>query len=1346
MMIWTMTSFPLGLKAKCRGKSSKLIYLRNFSCLLALITIGLTALGATIVQAQGTASSTGFGDLEVPRKPKIKLMPPETPFTEASKSARPALPPPHEAFLAGQVPIEPVAPRRESITTTNDQSKMAPPAQAPGGDQTAQRQLLEKMIAEQEQQRKFLETMRSEQTEQRRFLENLRQDQNPPAASPQTAIPPISLPGTSYQQSYLTTPSTIPGTMLPQTTISQPYNNYGQTTQPPSNLTQPLLIQPGSPQSTVPLSTMGQPLWPQTPVMAPAPAAGAGKPLSESASFGDRANQAQAEERRALMEARKDESVQRVMAQRAHEETATSQAMHDLSQKEALLQKAKEERQRVEQAMQKVMADRAQAEQLAQKVLEERAQAEATAKKAQEERALAEQAAQRAMEKRAQAEELAKRALEERAREEAAAQQALAERTQAEQAAQRALAERAQAEQQAKRAMEERLNAEQSAQQALQQRMKEIDAARDALQKRAQDEVAARASLQQRAQQEELTRNALLERAKLEEQAAQRALEERAAAQQATQHALAQRLQEEAGAKQASEKRLQAQQATQSAMSEYTQNRAAAQTAAAECAQAEQAAKLALQERGQAEQAAQRAMQERTVAENVTQKALEDRAAAEKAIQEALQRRTQAEEAARKALEERTAAEQAAHQALMTRAQEEQATQKAMEDTTRVQQAAQKALEEKALAQQSVEHAMQQRSQAEQTVKQALQERTLAEQATQTALEKSQDAQDAAQRALAERIQAQKAIDEALAQQNLTQQATQHAASLLAQPPVAPWSPPNPLPPIQSPAGIANAQPSPTPIVPAMNLLPTVTFPTLVPTGAAPARMLELPPQNDQESRKILEDISRQEKPKSFKDIAHEEQAAQKNLDNRVRKKEEQPSKPATIIPLPPILLNTLKPEPDTPTQIKPVAAMESMLKQVSLEGALPPPQTKRETGLMVLPSPAMAHSPAFYTPHLFLQLGGTYHTNVYATEQDHDYDLVVHAPTFTGKGDWLIGPAAGMRLEFHPSWAEEVFLEYVGAGDFFAGETNENRMNHSLEASSRADITNWTQAWFHGGVVYHDQLSDGKAEYYARDYWEPWMTLGVDVLATDCDTITLSAPVSYRQVNAGGLWAGSPTVPAPDALVERFATRAEYGVDSAWRRRWTTRLETRASLAYLYDQYDRPSLDEYGSMFSGAGVRADQTDHLWEAALGAGYAFADRNAVGLRYRYRQNGSNGAWHEFGDHSVRATGTYAVFPSAWCEVSLKLVGDVTWRDWQNRRADSATLLGDGSAGPGPDGLQTPGVDESKLKDTIYLLSAGLERQLGQCTVGAHYAYETTNSNDGSGSWTDHSVGAFVRYDY
>ncbi len=404
--------------------------------------------------------------------------------------------------------------------------------------------------------------------------------------------------------------------------------------------------------------------------------------------------------------------------------------------------------------------------------------------------------------------------------------------------------------------------------------------------------------------------------------------------------------------------------------------------------------------------------------------------------------------------------------------------------------------------------------------------------------------------------------------------------------------------------------------------------------------------------------------------------------------------------------------------------------------------------------------------PSGFVQFGATYHSNVFYTDEDVDFDLVRHPDTDTENGDVVFGPAIGLRLDLNPRLAESTYFEFISAADFFNDESGENRWRHSLEFASRGESGELLDLWWRGGVIFHDQLKQDEAEYLSQDFIEFWVNPGLDFFLTDRDTFTLGSLLFYRDVSKDGLpekTLGPPPEPgggelppaeggiAPKTDIERYADHVGFGVDGTWRRRFSECLETRLRVSYLRRQYDRPALDEYGAMYGCDEVNCDKEiypdrkDDLFETSLGYTYAFCPQTAIGMAYRFRHNGSNGDFYDYNEHGIRVVGNHTIFHGRWCEANLRLIGDVAWRNWGSRKADEwdALLL---PPVPGPDGILTPGIDEDTREDLTYIARVGFDREFGGYTIGTFYQFEVNNSNDGSGDYKDHSVGGFVRYEY
>ncbi|MCG3196368.1 MAG: hypothetical protein GHCLOJNM_00841 [bacterium] len=404
--------------------------------------------------------------------------------------------------------------------------------------------------------------------------------------------------------------------------------------------------------------------------------------------------------------------------------------------------------------------------------------------------------------------------------------------------------------------------------------------------------------------------------------------------------------------------------------------------------------------------------------------------------------------------------------------------------------------------------------------------------------------------------------------------------------------------------------------------------------------------------------------------------------------------------------------------------------------------------------------------PSGFVQFGGTYHSNVHLTDEEVDFDLVRHADTDTEIDDFIYQAAVGLRLDLNPRLAQNTYFEYVGALDFFDSETGENRWRHSLEFNTRGESGELIDLWWRGGIIFHDQLRQDEAEYLAQDYTEFWVTPGLDFFLSDKDTLSLSTPLFYRNVSKDGLpdkTLGPPPAPgggdlppaqggvAPKSDIERYADHVGFGVDGTWRRRFSESLETRLRVAYLRRQYDRPALDEYGSIFGcdSAGctkeIYGDRQDDLFETSLGYTWVICPETAMGMSYRFRNNASNGDFYDFYEHGLRLVANHTLFHGRWCEANLSLVGDVAWRTWRARKADTLNTL---VLPPisGPDGLLTPGYDEDTRDDLTYIARLGFDRQFGSYTIGTFYQFEANDSNDGSGDYKDHGVGGFVRLEY
>ncbi len=404
--------------------------------------------------------------------------------------------------------------------------------------------------------------------------------------------------------------------------------------------------------------------------------------------------------------------------------------------------------------------------------------------------------------------------------------------------------------------------------------------------------------------------------------------------------------------------------------------------------------------------------------------------------------------------------------------------------------------------------------------------------------------------------------------------------------------------------------------------------------------------------------------------------------------------------------------------------------------------------------------------PSGFVQFGATYHSNILLTDEDVDYDLFVHPDTDTGNGDVIFGPAIGLRLDLNPRLAQNTYLEFISAADFFNDESGENRWRHSIEFASRGESGELLDLWWRGGVIFHDQLKQEEAEYLSQDFLEFWVNPGLDFFLTDRDTFTLGTLLFYRDVSNDDLPNKSigpgpdPNLPFNDPVeggicpktdIERYADHVGFGVDGTWRRRFTECLETRLRVGYLRRQYDRPALDEYGAIYGcdtitqTKGLYDDREDDELETSLGFTYAMSECTALGLAYRFRINSSNGAYYDYDEHGMRVVANHTIFHGQWCEANLRLVGDVAWRDWDSRRADNMSV-NPLPPYPGPDGLLTPGYDEDIRDDIYYCARLGFDREFGCYTIGTFYQFETNHSNDGSGSYKDHGVGGFVRMEY
>lgn len=401
-----------------------------------------------------------------------------------------------------------------------------------------------------------------------------------------------------------------------------------------------------------------------------------------------------------------------------------------------------------------------------------------------------------------------------------------------------------------------------------------------------------------------------------------------------------------------------------------------------------------------------------------------------------------------------------------------------------------------------------------------------------------------------------------------------------------------------------------------------------------------------------------------------------------------------------------------------------------------------------------------------FVQFGATYHSNVFLTDKGVDFDLVRHQDTDTEISDVIFGPAIGIRLDLNPRLAKNTYFEYIGSADFFGSESGENRWRHSLEFNSRGESGDLIDLWWRGGVIFHDQLKQDKAEYLAQDFMEFWVDPGLDFFLTDKDTLSFSTPLFYRNVAKDGLpskQVGPPPEPGggelpdpqggvnPKSNLEKYADHVGFGFDATWRRRYSQCLESRLRFAYLRRQYDRPYLNEYGAAYGCDTPGCDKEifpyrqDNLFDASYGFTYAMCPTTAFGLTYRFRSNDSNGPFYDYQEHGLRFAANHTLFHGCWYEANLRLVGDVAWRAYDSRRADTVnTLLLPPT--PGPDGILTPGYDESTRKDLTYTARVLFDREFGCYTLGTYYQFEANNSNDGSGDYVDHAVGGYVRMEY
>lgn len=401
-----------------------------------------------------------------------------------------------------------------------------------------------------------------------------------------------------------------------------------------------------------------------------------------------------------------------------------------------------------------------------------------------------------------------------------------------------------------------------------------------------------------------------------------------------------------------------------------------------------------------------------------------------------------------------------------------------------------------------------------------------------------------------------------------------------------------------------------------------------------------------------------------------------------------------------------------------------------------------------------------------FLQFGTSYHTNVLRADEDIDYDLVVHRDEEAEIADVVFQPAIGLRLDLDPRLAENTYFEYIGYADFFNKETGENRWRHSLEFNTRGESGDLIDLWWRGGIIFHDQMNQDEAEYYAQDFMEFWINPGLDFFITDKDTFTLSTPVFLRDVSDDGLPhkgvgpGPDPSDPYNDPVqgsicaktdIERYADHTGMGVDGTWRRRFSECLETRLRVGYLHREYDRPALDEYGAIYGcdtttqTKGIYDDRQDDELETSIGFTYALSECTGLGVAYRYLVNSSNSPYYDYNEHGMRVVANHTIFHGQWYEANLRLVGDVAWCSYDSRRADTISV-DPLPAHDGSDGLLTPGYDEDLREDIYYCARLGFDREFGCYTVGTFYQFETNDSNDGSGSYKDHSVGGFVRMDY
>ena len=351
-----------------------------------------------------------------------------------------------------------------------------------------------------------------------------------------------------------------------------------------------------------------------------------------------------------------------------------------------------------------------------------------------------------------------------------------------------------------------------------------------------------------------------------------------------------------------------------------------------------------------------------------------------------------------------------------------------------------------------------------------------------------------------------------------------------------------------------------------------------------------------------------------------------------------------------------------------------------------------------------------------FLELRGTYDTNLFLTAEDYDFELRRLSGDKTEEDD-VYGTLSGdfyLNIPFNEVYEQRIGFEFEGeAYDDYSDENNTHQrfqLQPTFHLSGNADLI----------LEYELEVDNrrDKAEYLRPDYLDHQIGVALDWKLYSEGNLTLKYFYENRDYES---LTGTP-----------FDDYDGHTGQLRWKHSFNKKFYTTSDFRYRYRDYDEDTLDEFGNTILGK----DREDE--RAEIGLALTFLPHPKVLLRtgYLYRNTWAPGDFYDYELHRLYGIWVQK-FP--W-QLQWQTYLHYEWRDYDHQQAQDTLfnpILGGYFQSP-PTGVR----DDEQL---FLLLS--LTKELGKgFSCGTEFQYMNNDSNDDSTEFEAEKYSFFVRYKF